>query len=125
LAGFLLKLGTYGIILIIKLLIKRLLNFIFLLRTFGIILINIINLIQRDLKSFLAYSSIIHINFLIINLLILKKISKFSSLIIILSHGFISTIIFFIIGEIYKYNIRRLFYFIKNIFYYNYKIFGV
>jgi len=125
LAGFLLKLGTYGIILIIKLLIKRLLNFIFLLRTLGIILINIINLIQRDLKSFLAYSSIIHINFLIINLLILKKISKFSSLIIILSHGFISTIIFFIIGEIYKYNIRRLFYFIKNIFYYNYKIFGV
>jgi len=73
LAGFLLKIGTYGLILILKIILKRLLIFVFFLRFLGILLINIINLIQSDLKSFLAYSSVIHINFLIINIIIIKK----------------------------------------------------
>jgi NADH:ubiquinone oxidoreductase subunit 4 (subunit M) len=123
LAGLLLKFGTFGLFLIIKLIIKVILFKIIYLSLIGLTLINIITIIQRDIKSFLACSSIVHINFLIFNILIIIKIRKFSSFIIIISHGLISTIIFFIIGEIYKFNIRRLIYFIKNIFFNNFKIF--
>jgi NADH:ubiquinone oxidoreductase subunit 4 (subunit M) len=121
LAGLLLKFGTFGINFFIKLINKNFLLLIFLIRFFGIIFSNFICIIQRDLKSFLAYSRIVHINFLIFNILILFKIRKFSSFIIIISHGFISTIIFLIIGEIYKYNSSRIFYFIKNIIFSNWK----
>jgi NADH:ubiquinone oxidoreductase subunit 4 (subunit M) len=118
----LLKFGTYGLFLLIKLIIKIILIKLLILSLIGLTLINIITIIQRDIKSFLAFSSIVHINFLVFNILILIKIRKTSSFIIIISHGFISTLIFFIIGEIYKFNIRRLLYFFKNIFFNNFKI---
>lgn len=121
LAGLLLKFGTYSISFFIRLINKNYLLLIIIISITGIIFRNIICLIQRDLKSFLAYSRIVHINFLIFNFIILYKIRKFSRIIIIISHGFISTILFFIIGEIYKYNNSRLFYFIKRIFFSNWK----
>jgi NADH:ubiquinone oxidoreductase subunit 4 (subunit M) len=74
---------------------------------------------QRDLKAFLAFSRIVHINFLVFNYLIINKIRKFSSFVIIISHGFISTILFYLVGEIYKYNNSRLFYFMKRVFFNN------
>jgi NADH:ubiquinone oxidoreductase subunit 4 (subunit M) len=76
---------------------------------------------QRDLKAFLAFSRIVHINFLVFNYLIINKIRKFSSFVIIISHGFISTILFYLVGEIYKYNNSRLFYFMKRVFFNNWK----
>lgn len=124
LAGLLLKFGTFGLKFFIKILRKTFLLIFLLISLIGIIFSNIICLIQRDLKAFLAFSRIVHINFLIFNFFILNKIRKFSSFIIIISHGFISTILFYLVGEIYKFNNSRLFYFIKRIFFNNWKFLG-
>jgi NADH:ubiquinone oxidoreductase subunit 4 (subunit M) len=121
LAGLLLKFGTFGINFFLKIINKTFFILFFIISLIGIIFSNIICLIQRDLKSFLAFSRIVHINFLIFNFLIINKLRKFSSFIIIISHGFISTILFYLVGEIYKYNNSRLFYFIKRIFFNNWK----
>src|SRR5437764_13160603 len=40
--------------------------------------------------------------------------SKFSSFLLIISHGLSSSFIFFIVGEIYRFNRRRIFYYFKN-----------
>jgi NADH:ubiquinone oxidoreductase subunit 4 (subunit M) len=78
--------------------------------------VGVINcLIQSDTKSFLAYSSIIHINFLFFILLILNNFVKTSSFLIIISHGFISSLLFFFIGEFYKIESTRFIYYFKNI----------
>lgn len=86
----------------------------------GFIILNFICFVQRDIKSFLAYSSIVHINFLIFNLFVLYKITKFSSFLLIISHGFSSSFIFFLVGEIYKFNGSRIFYYFKSFFFKNF-----
>lgn len=121
LAGLLLKFGTFGINFFIKILRKTFLIVFFIISLIGIIFSNIICLIQRDLKAFLAFSRVVHINFLIFNFIVLNKIRKFSSFIIIISHGLISTILFYLVGEVYKFNNSRLFYFIKRVFFNNWK----
>ena len=115
LAGLLLKFGCLGLIFFIFFFKKKII-LIFLLSLIGFIILNLNCLIIRDIKAILAFSSIIHINFFIFCLIIFIKSRKFSSFLIIISHGFISTIMFFIVGEYYENNIRRLFYFIKNLF---------
>jgi NADH-quinone oxidoreductase subunit M len=69
---------------------------------------------QRDSKALLAYRSIIHMNFLFFILLILNNFVKTSSFLIILSHGFISRLLFFFIGEFYKFERTRFIFYFKN-----------
>jgi len=122
LAGLLLKLGGIGFSFNLKALRKIFLLKLFFIPFLGLLFGNLITITQRDIKSFLAFSSIIHINFIIFNFYILIKIRKFRSFIIIISHGFISTTLFYLVGKIYKLNMRRFLYFFKGIFFNNYKI---
>lgn len=71
---------------------------------------------QSDAKSLAAYSSITHMGFLLLCLLFISIEGKTSSLIIILSHGFTSTLIFFFIGELYHVSLRRIVYYINRVF---------
>ena len=104
LARLLLKLGGYGILLV-DLNIKF--NFIFLWRILGIILISFLVLFLLDAKIIIAFSSIIHINIIVMiifsNGLLIEK--RFS--ILIISHAISSSIIFFMIGVIYEQSFRR------------------
>lgn len=72
--------------------------------------------LQRDTKAFLAYRSIIHINFIFFILLIINNYVKTRRIIIIISHGFISGLIFFFVGEFYKFNSTRFIIYFKNLF---------
>lgn len=121
LAGLLLKLGGFGLLIVIKILKNLIFIIVLLLSFLGFTLTNLLVIFQSDIKSFLAFSSVVHINFVIISFIIINKINKFSSFFIIIRHGFVSVLLFYFIGEIYKINIRRKFYFIKNLFFNNYK----
>jgi len=67
----------------------------------GIILRAFICLFQSDAKSVAAYSSITHMSFVLFALVILLKSSKIGGCLIILSHGYTSTLMFYLIGEFF------------------------
>lgn len=116
LAGLLLKLGTAGFLRILGSM-----NFVFnnvwiLISFLGIILASFCCVFQRDTKSLAAYSSVTHIRFLLFSLVFVSIRGKIRGLMLILAHGYTSTLIFFIIGEFYHTSGSRIIYFINRFF---------
>uniref|UniRef100_A0A0K0FW44 Cytochrome b n=1 Tax=Strongyloides venezuelensis TaxID=75913 RepID=A0A0K0FW44_STRVS len=67
---------------------------------------------QSDVKALAAYSSITHIRFVICSLLFISISGKTASLLLMLAHGYTSTLIFYFIGEFYSVaNTRIVYYF--------------
>lgn len=105
LAGILLKLGRYGFV---KSFIVEKIKFInneiilFSIRIIGTILIRITCIRQNDLKCLVAYSSISHINIIIIAILSLNWFRLKRRIIIIIAHGLRSSRIFFILNIFYS-----------------------
>lgn len=105
LAGILLKLGSIGLLYIIFYL-----NFIVKLHwlTFGVILLIIIILSLSDLKIIIAYSSVAHIRIVFYIIILGSCIGKKGAVYIIFYHGFISPLIFWIIGILAWWKTRSL-----------------
>lgn len=116
LAGLLLKLGTAGFFRILGSLNFLHTNVWILISFLGIILGSFCCVFQSDSKSLAAYSSVTHISFLLLSLVFLTIRGKISSLILILAHGYTSTLIFYLIGEFYHTSGRRIIYFINSFF---------
>lgn len=110
LAAILLKLGGYGlyrIIMIVKI------NFILIeilisIGLVGSLLVSLLRIIQVDIKSLVAYSSVVHINLIMVSILILIKIGRLRSIIIIISHGVCSSGLFYMVNFYYERTSRRL-----------------
>lgn len=116
LAGLLLKLGTAGFLRILGR-INFIHNNVWLIISFlGIILGSFCCVFQSDSKALAAYSSVTHISFLLLSLIFISIRSKIRSLILILAHGYTSTLIFYLIGEFYHTSGRRIIYFINRFF---------
>lgn len=116
LAGLLLKLGTAGFFRILGR-INFIHNNIWVIISFlGIILASFCCVFQRDSKSLAAYSSVTHMGFLLLGLVFISIRGKVSSLILILAHGYTSTLIFYVIGEYYHTSTSRIIYFINRFF---------
>lgn len=94
LAGLLLKLGGYGVIIIIFLFNIYISFFIFFFCFFGSIIRSLICSFQRDGKVLIAYSSITHINFGVFTLYFFLKRIKLVRFLIIISHGIMASLIF-------------------------------
>lgn len=116
LAGLLLKLGTAGFLRILGRIKYIHNNFWIIIAFLGIILGSFCCIFQRDSKSLAAYSSITHISFLLLSLIFIRISGKVGSLILILAHGYTSTLIFYLIGEFYHVSSRRIIYFINSFF---------
>lgn len=114
LAGLLLKLGTIGFFRILKLISFIHLNFWFFLSFLGIILSSFTCSFQRDSKSLAAYSSVAHMGFTLLCLVFLSIQTKVSGLIIIVAHGFTSTLMFYFIGEFYHSSNTRIIYYLNR-----------
>ena len=105
LAGILLKLGSIGLFYVITYL-----NFIVKFHWLGlrVILLILIILNLTDLKIIIAYSSVAHMRIVFYILMLGSFIGKKGSLIIMFYHGFISPLIFWIVGLLAWWKTRSL-----------------
>jgi proton-translocating NADH-quinone oxidoreductase chain M len=112
LAGILLKIGTYGFLRFsIGLFPEGSLYFspfVYTLSVIAIIYTSLTTLRQIDLKKIIAYSSVAHMGFVTIGIFSFNIPALEGSLIIMLSHGFISSGLFFCIGSLYERHHTRL-----------------
>lgn len=105
LAGILLKTGSYGIWLI-RFWLKCYFSSVWFLT--GAIIIAIMTAIQVDTKKSIAFSRVIHLNLALASLSLSFNLGESTFLLIALTHGFISSRLFFIAGQSSK-NSRLIF----------------
>nr|YP_010531185.1 NADH dehydrogenase subunit 4 [Athalia scapulata]UXW93407.1 NADH dehydrogenase subunit 4 [Athalia scapulata] len=105
LAGVTLKLGGYGLI--------RSMNFLFPLNTkfnfffiilslMGALIVSLICLVQIDLKSLVAYSSVVHMGMLLGGLFTLTNWGIMGAYLLMISHGLCSSGLFCLINIVYE-----------------------
>lgn len=116
LAGVLLKLGLYGMLRVLMVLFPianiYYTPLVVTLSFVSVIFISIIILQQIDLKKIIAYSSIAHMNFAVVGIFSNNIYGIEGSIFTMLSHGLISSMLFFCIGVLYdRYGERNLLYY--------------
>jgi NADH:ubiquinone oxidoreductase subunit 4 (subunit M) len=94
----------------------KVLFFFFFLSFLGIVLCRAFCFFQRDIKALAAYSSVNHMSFLLLALLLLSGGRNNGALLIMVSHGFVSVLIFFLIGEFYHLRFSRNIFFLGGVF---------
>lgn len=105
LAGVILKLGSYGLIRFLIILINIIIRFnklILLIRIFGGIYSSLICLNQIDIKKLVAYSSIVHISLLLRGILTLNNWGIIGGILIIVAHGLCSSGLFCLVNINYE-----------------------
>jgi proton-translocating NADH-quinone oxidoreductase chain M len=116
LASILLKIGGYGLLrfLILPFPISSYYYALVpqVLCLFGTFYSSIITIKQIDLKKIIAYSSITHMNFTVLNLFSYSFESFQGAILLFLGHGLISAGLFFLVGFLYsRYHTRTIKYF--------------
>jgi NADH-quinone oxidoreductase subunit M len=116
LAGVLLKMGTYGFLRFVMPLFPSVLEsfktLVFTMCLSGILLSSLAALAQIDIKKIIAYSSIGHMGLVIIGIYTLNMNGLLGASYMMLSHGLISSALFFSIGLLYKiYGTRSIVYY--------------
>jgi len=116
LAGILLKLGVYGFLRYNLIIFPESSLFfvpiIYVLSLIGIIIASFNAIRQTDLKRIVAYSSIAHMNLVVMGLFCFNNIGLQGSILQSISHGFVAGALFFLIGFIYnRYHTRLLHYY--------------
>nr|QQO80808.1 NADH dehydrogenase subunit 4 [Cryptophyllium westwoodii] len=104
LAGVLLKLGGYGLFRVFSFLVFSgvLFNYFFIsIGLFGGLFVSFICLRQSDMKSLVAYSSVVHMGLVLGGLFTLNCWGVFGSLILMLAHGLCSSGLFCLINIVY------------------------
>jgi len=102
LAGILLKLGVYGLIRFNLTLFPEasifFSPFVYLLCTLGVLYGSFTATRQTDLKRMIAYSSVAHMNLVTLGIFSFNVIGLEGALLQSISHGFVSSALFFLIG---------------------------
>ncbi len=116
LAGILLKLGVFGFIRYNLCLFPNasmyFVPMIYLICILGILYASLNAIRQTDLKRIIAYSSVAHMNLVVMGIFCLDIIGINGAIIQSLSHGFVSGALFFCIGILYeRYHSRLLIYY--------------
>lgn len=105
LAGVLLKLGGYGLIRLLFMFQKIRLNFSWLwvrIRLLGGVLVSLLCLRQVDLKSLIAYSSVVHIRMVICGLIIFSWWGTIGAVVVMVGHGLCSSGLFCLANIMYE-----------------------
>ena len=116
LAGLLLKLGGYGFLrVLLPIFSEATIFYLPLVDTVGLISIvyaSLTTIRQVDLKRIIAYSSVAHMNLVVLGIFsgAIQGIS--GAIFLMLAHGIVSSGLFFLVGILYdKYHTRLLFYY--------------
>nr|ALO70445.1 NADH deshydrogenase subunit 4 [Coccinellidae sp. 1 EF-2015] len=105
LAGVMLKLGGYGLMrfMVIFMEVGMKLNLFFMnLSLLGAFLISLVCIRQSDMKSLIAYSSVVHMGLMLSGFLTLKVWSFSGSLLMMLAHGLCSSGLFVLVNINYE-----------------------
>ncbi len=112
LAGVLLKMGTYGFLrFAIPLFPSAFLDalpVILVLAVIGIIYGALVAMVQKDIKSLVAYSSVSHLGFVMLGLCALNTVGFAGSLLQQINHGISTGALFLLVGIIYERQHTRL-----------------
>jgi NADH-quinone oxidoreductase subunit M len=112
LAGVLLKMGTYGFIRIcLPLFPEATIKFvplISILAIIGIIYGALVAMVQRDMKSLVAFSSVSHLGFVMLGMMALNVQGMEGAVIQMINHGISTGALFLIVGMIYERRHTRL-----------------
>ena len=116
LAGILLKLGTYGLIRFCFLFFPDACIFfsplILTLSILGIFYISMLAIRQNDIKKIIAYSSISHMNYIVLGMFSFELIGLEGSIFLMMCHGLVSSALFCSIGILYdRYKTRLILYY--------------
>jgi NADH-quinone oxidoreductase subunit M len=116
LAGILLKLGTYGLIRFTLPVCPTacffFTPFVYTLAAMGIILTSFTAIRQSDFKRIIAYTSIAHMNLVILGIFSYNTVGIEGAILQSLSHGFVSSGLFLAIGVVYdRYHTRIVHYY--------------
>nr|YP_010882188.1 NADH dehydrogenase subunit 4 [Pulchriphyllium bioculatum]WID87102.1 NADH dehydrogenase subunit 4 [Pulchriphyllium bioculatum] len=104
LAGVLLKLGGYGLFRVFSFLFYSgvIFNYFWIsVSLVGMLFISFVCLRQSDLKSLIAYSSVIHMGLVLMGLMTLNYWGIFGSLILMVAHGLCSSGLFCLVNIVY------------------------
>ena len=116
LAAIMLKLGGFGFFRISLLLFPLgsvyWAPMIYLLSGLAVVYISLIAIVQVDLKRMIAYSSIAHMGFVTAGLFSFNHLSLAGAIFVMVSHGLVSSALFFSVGVLYdRYKTRSIFYY--------------
>lgn len=105
-SGILLKMGAYGLIRMgIGFFPEQAYNFATWMAVLGVLNIiygAILAFVQKDLKMVLAYSSISHMGIVLLGLAAMNTVGFQGAIFQVVSHGFISALMFFLVGVIWE-----------------------
>jgi proton-translocating NADH-quinone oxidoreductase chain M len=116
LAGILLKLGVYGFIRFSLPLFPLASLFftplIYSICTIGVLYTSLAAIRQIDLKRIIAYSSVAHMNLIVIGIFSFNFLGLEGAILQSISHGYVSSALFFLVGMIYaRYHTRSIYYY--------------
>nr|YP_010510816.1 NADH dehydrogenase subunit 4 [Chortoglyphus arcuatus]UBQ34115.1 NADH dehydrogenase subunit 4 [Chortoglyphus arcuatus] len=108
LAGVLLKLGGYGLLRFFSAIymysfsFSLFMSFIFYLGLFSCLFMSFVCVRQMDLKMMIAYSSVVHMGVVMLGILSFSDFGYYGSLLMMLSHGFVSPCLFYLMTYFYS-----------------------
>ena len=112
LAGVLLKMGGYGMLRfnlpLFPYATEKLAPYIVALSVIAIIYGALVALVQPDLKKLVAYSSVSHMGFVTLGIFVLNSQGLYGAMIVMISHGFLTSALFLCVGHIYYRGHTRL-----------------
>ena len=116
LASLLLKLGGYGFLRFLVPLTWDAMNFFYptaaVFSICGVIFCSMTAVVQIDLKKLIAYSSIAHMNLVVLGIFSLNLQGVQGSIFLMITHGLVSSGLFFLIGFLYdRHHTRNLTYY--------------
>nr|WRK21409.1 NADH dehydrogenase subunit 4 [Acostemma sp.] len=117
LAGLMLKIGGYGLIRIMFIYEFMFMKYSYIwysLSLYGSVLVGLMCFIQGDMKSLIAYSSISHMGMCLMGILTMSKWGLIGSYLMMISHGFCSSALFYMSNLIYERTSSRSFYINKG-----------
>lgn len=110
LAGLLLKVGVFGVLKVVVLNKFSLLP-LTIIAAMGCVFGGLLARLSRETKVLTAYSSITHLNFGLYGVNLCSSRLLESRYVLCLGHGYIRTIIFYLVGSLYHYSGTRVLYY--------------
>ena len=121
LAGVLLKLGGYGIFRFFPVVgelsysNRVFLNYLFYVGLYGGVFVSLLCVRQIDLKIMIAYSSVVHMSVMVLGFLSFTSWGVYGSIIIMVAHGFISPMMFYLMTYVYDFKHSRRIMILKGV----------